>query len=207
MLLCLNRSFKFRRQTITMFTSILSKLLLATSASATIFYAGVSESGGEFGVYGTPGIGLPGEFGVTYDFINEATVDTYVDQNGINLFRVAFLLERMCPLEYGLGSTFNETHYGFYADAINYITETKGAYALIDPHNYMRYNDPSSQPYSGSIIGDTSDPKAATIGQFQAFWEELAGRFVSNPKVIFGIMNEVGSCPLLSVTSHLIVCK
>jgi hypothetical protein len=27
----------------------------------------------------------------------------------INLFRVAFLLERMCPLKYGLGSKFNET--------------------------------------------------------------------------------------------------
>lgn len=32
-----------------------------------------------------------------------------VKQNGINFFRVAFLLERMCPLEYGLGARFNET--------------------------------------------------------------------------------------------------
>jgi hypothetical protein len=27
----------------------------------------------------------------------------------VNLFRVAFLLERMCPIATGLGSTFNET--------------------------------------------------------------------------------------------------
>lgn len=27
----------------------------------------------------------------------------------INLFRVAFLLERMCPLSDGLGAKFNET--------------------------------------------------------------------------------------------------
>lgn len=27
----------------------------------------------------------------------------------VSLFRVAFLLERMCPLATGLGSTFNET--------------------------------------------------------------------------------------------------
>lgn len=26
-----------------------------------------------------------------------------------------------------------------YADAIDYITNKKGAYALLDPHNYMRY--------------------------------------------------------------------
>lgn len=55
------------------------------------------------------GTGLPGRFGVDYAFINESAVDIYVDTNKINLFRVAFLLERMCPLATGLGSTFNET--------------------------------------------------------------------------------------------------
>jgi endoglucanase len=55
----------------------------------------------------------------------------------------------------------------------------------------MRYNDPSSsQPYSGSIIGNTSDPTAATTAQFGKFRGELAGRFRDNPKVIFGLMNE-----------------
>jgi endoglucanase len=77
------------------------------------------------------------------------------------------------------------------ADAINYITVTKGAYAILDPHNYMRYNDPSQQPATGSIIGDTTDAKAATTAQFCAFWQEFASRFANNTKVIFGIMNEV----------------
>lgn len=101
----------------------------------------------------------------------------------------------MCPLATGLGSTFNETHFGFYKDAIDYITVTKGAYAILDPHNYMRYNDPSQQPTTGSIIGDTSDPKAATTAQFGAFWKQLASRFASNEKVIFGIMNEPHDMP------------
>ena len=30
-------------------------------------------------------------------------------------------------------------YFSEYADSINHITLTKGAYALIDPHNYMRY--------------------------------------------------------------------
>ena len=110
--------------------SLYPLLALASGVAGTIFYAGVSESGGEFGVYSatkTKGTGLPGAFGVDYKFIDETTVNTYVTQNGINLFRVAFLLERMCPLATGLGSTFNETHYGYYADAINYITGL-GAY-------------------------------------------------------------------------------
>ncbi|CAD6445072.1 e9d73e45-624a-4300-ab63-8589dcdfc5d5 [Sclerotinia trifoliorum] len=167
--------------------------VFATSASATIYYAGVSESGGEFGVYsgtGTVGTGLPGVFGRDYDFINKSAVDVYVDQNKANLFRVTFLLERMCPPATGLGSKFNETHYSYYADAINYITQTKSSYAILDPHNYMRYNDPSSQPYSGSIIGDTTDAKAATTAQFGAFWGELAKRFKNNQNVIFALMNE-----------------
>lgn len=54
----------------------------------------------------------------------------------------------------------------------------------------MRYNDPSQQPTTGSIIGNTSDPAAASTAQFQAFWQELASRYVDNEKVIFGIMNE-----------------
>ncbi|KAI1078624.1 glycoside hydrolase family 5 protein [Whalleya microplaca] len=173
-----------------------SSALLATllpSVSATIYYAGVAESGGEFGVWSadaTPGTGLPGTFGVEYQFIDEAAVDVHVDQNHLNLFRIAFLLERMCPLETGLGSTFDETHFDHFKDAVDYVTATKGAYAILDPHSYMRYNDPSSQPYSGSVIGNTSDPTAATTEQFAAFWGELAGRFADNEKVIFGLMNE-----------------
>jgi endoglucanase len=55
----------------------------------------------------------------------------------------------------------------------------------------MRYNNPSQQPTSGSIIGDTTDPNAATTAQFGEFWQELAGRFANNANVIFGLMNEV----------------
>lgn len=165
-------------------------LSFIAGASATIYYAGVAESGGEFGAYGTPGTGIPGVFGTDYQFISEAGVDTHVDQNHLNLFRIAFLLERMCPPATGLGATFDETHFDHFKQAVDYVTVTKGAYAILDPHNYMRYNDPSQQPYSGSIIGDSSDADAATTAQFGEFWGELASRFKDNEKVIFGLMNE-----------------
>jgi endoglucanase len=54
----------------------------------------------------------------------------------------------------------------------------------------MRCNDPSGQPFSGSVIGNTSDPTTATTAQFGAFWGELATRFPGNEKVIFGLTNE-----------------
>jgi endoglucanase len=70
-----------------MLTSISTAVaLLATNAAAKIWYAGVAESGGEFGVYSstaTPGTGLPGRFGVDYAFINKSAIDIYVDQNKV----------------------------------------------------------------------------------------------------------------------------
>ncbi|KAK0666424.1 endoglucanase 1 [Cercophora samala] len=176
------------------------------AASATIYFAGVAQSGGEFGAWSptqTRGTGLPGRFGVDYAFISNSGVDTMIDTHKVNLHRVAFLLERMCPLSYGLGAKFNETHFEHFKEAIDYITITKGAYAILDPHNYMRYNDPSSQPFSGSIIGNTADPTAATTAQFAAFWGELASRFAENEKVLFGLMNEPHSMPTKLVFDNL----
>jgi endoglucanase len=43
----------------------------------------------------------------------------------------------MCPLETGLGSTFNETYFGEFKEAVNSIT-SKGGYVILDAHNYMR---------------------------------------------------------------------
>lgn len=69
-----------------MLASIPSLLLLAAGASAKIYYAGVAESGGEFGVYSstaTNGTGLPGRFGVDYEFINKSAIDVFVDQEKV----------------------------------------------------------------------------------------------------------------------------
>lgn len=117
---------------------------LASGASATIYYAGVALSSGEFGVWSptaTKGTGLPGRFGVEYAFMNKAGVDTYVDRNHVNLFRVAFLLERMCPLATGLGAKFDETHFGHFKEAVDYITKTKGACELFLAADKLLLND------------------------------------------------------------------
>lgn len=66
----------------------------------------------------------------------------------------------------------------------------------------MRYNDPSSQPFSGSVIGNTSDPTAATTAQFGAFWGELASRFKDNDRVMFGLMNEPHDMPTTLVLAN-----
>jgi len=100
----------------------------------------------------------------------------------------------MCPLSTGLGATLNESYFSEFQSAVTHVT-SQGGYAILDAHNYMRYNDPSMQPFSGSIIGNTSDPKAAPTSSLAAFWGELAKRFIENPNVIWGIMNEPHTMP------------
>ncbi|KAF2010296.1 glycoside hydrolase family 5 protein [Aaosphaeria arxii CBS 175.79] len=168
--------------------SLVLAALQTVPSAAEIIFAGVNSAGGEFAQQI-----LPGAFGTDYRFINESAIDFFLNA-GVNTIRVTFLLERMCPLETGLGSTFNETYFGEFEKAVNYIT-MQGAYAVLDAHNYMRYNDPSMQPQSGSIIGDSSDPQAATAEDLAEFWSELSTRFLSNPNVIFGIMNEPHDMP------------
>ena len=66
--------------------SLISLLFFAVSAAAKIYYAGVSESGGEFGVYSqnaVPGTGLPGTFNVDYAFLDQSTLDIWVEQNHV----------------------------------------------------------------------------------------------------------------------------
>jgi len=54
------------------------------------------------------------------------------------------------------------------------------------PAQQHAVHDPSQQPMTGSVIGNSSDPTAATTAQFGVFWGELAGRFANNSKLSLG---------------------
>jgi endoglucanase len=64
-------------------------------------------------------------------------------------------------------ASLNTAYLDQYSSVINYITQN-GAYAVVDAHNYGRYN--------GQIITDT-------VG-FQTFWSNVASVFKGNPKVV-----------------------
>lgn len=64
-----------------MLTHLTCATLFVSSVVGKILYAGVAESGGEFGVFSssaTPGTGLPGRFDVDYAFLNEASLSRSV---------------------------------------------------------------------------------------------------------------------------------
>ncbi len=70
-------------------------------------------------------------------------------------------MERMAPN--GLAAALSPAYLANYTAIVNHIT-AKGAYAIVDPHNFGRYN--------GNIITSTSD--------FQTFWTNLASNYASN---------------------------
>ncbi|KAJ6513190.1 endoglucanase [Mycena sanguinolenta] len=135
-------------------------------------FFGVNESGAEFG-----NTVIPGTWGTDFTFPAPSSIDYFVGQ-GFNFFRVPFLMERMVPPAGGITGPFNAAYLANYTATITYIT-SKGAFAAIDPHNFMIYN--------GADISSTSE--------FQTFWTNLAGQFKSNPNVIFDVMNEPNTIP------------
>lgn len=80
-------------------------------------------------------------------------------------------MERMAPS--GLTSALGTAYLANFTATVNYITNA-GGYAVVDPHNFGRFN--------GAIITDTAG--------FQTFWQNLAGAFKSNSKVVFDTNNE-----------------
>jgi endoglucanase len=85
--------------------------------------------------------------------------------------RVCFSMERLVPNS--LTGSPNADYMRNLTNTINMIT-SKGAYAILDPHNYGRYY--------GNIVTDAS--------AFGAFWRTLATAFKENPRVIFDTNNE-----------------
>ncbi|KAI0448535.1 glycoside hydrolase family 5 protein [Xylaria acuta] len=90
---------------------------------------------------------------------------------GMNSFRVPIMMERFIPNQ--MTGTVNETYASGLDQIINYITG-KGAYAIIDPHNFGRYYN--------NIITD--------VNGFGAWWSTMAKRYASNDKVIWDTNNE-----------------
>ncbi|CAI7588419.1 hypothetical protein PCG10_009847 [Penicillium crustosum] len=126
---------------------------------------GASESGAEFGENN-----LPGVYGTDYIFPDASAIQT-LKEKGMNIFRVAFRMERLAPTS--LTGELDASYLANLTATVKAITDA-GSHAVLDPHNYGRYN--------GEIISTTSD--------FQTFWKNVAGEFVSNELVIFDTNNE-----------------
>jgi len=131
-------------------------------------FFGVNLAGADFGENN-----LPGTYNVHYTYPTSDEID-YFTGKGMNIFRLPFRWERLQRSQF---AAFNQAELGFIDSFVQYATK-KGAWVILDPHNYARYY--------GEIIGTTGVPVEA----FEDFWSRLADHYKHNPKVIFGLMNE-----------------
>lgn len=122
---------------------------------------GVNLAGAEFAPES-----LPGVYGQAYIYPTPGEVDYFMSK-GMNTFRVPFRWERIMPGD-KLEVAEKQRLDGF----VKYATD-KGAYVILDPHNYGRFNN-----------------QVPPASKFAAFWGELATAYKNNPKVVFGLMNE-----------------
>ncbi|PGH13900.1 hypothetical protein AJ80_06169 [Polytolypa hystricis UAMH7299] len=121
---------------------------------------GVNESVAEFG-QGS----YPGEKDEHYRWPDLTTIQT-LQGRGMNVFRVAFSMERLIPDN--LNGEIAQEYFDDLKATIDGITNL-GAQAILDPHNFGRYYD--------NIITSTQD--------FGAFWTKVATAFKDNQLVIF----------------------
>ncbi|KAJ8522402.1 hypothetical protein ONZ45_g991 [Pleurotus djamor] len=144
-----------------------------TPTSTKFKFFGVNQSCAEFGENYIPGV-----LGTHYTWPAPSSIDFFVGK-GFNSFRIPFKLERLSPPAGGLTSpNFDPAYLNSLKETVNYIT-SKGAYAVIEPHNYARYN--------GAVITDTS--------AFATWWGNLANQFKTNNLVVFDIINEPYGIP------------
>lgn len=119
---------------------------------------------------------FPGTYSTTYTYPSNAEVDYFVGKK-MNTLRLPFRWER---LQRTLGGAFDSAEQGYMDSFVSYATG-KGAYVVLDPHNYARYNGNNVIGASGSSV---------TQAHFADFWSRLATRYKGNSKVIFALMNE-----------------
>ncbi|KUJ21983.1 glycoside hydrolase [Mollisia scopiformis] len=161
-------------------TSSASVSSSASSSASTgaLEFLGVNESGAEFG-----STDIPGTLGTDYTWPNTSAIQILMDK-GMNIFRIPFLMERLA--QGTMTASLDATYLAALKTTVEFIT-TAGGHAIVDPHNFGRYD--------GTIFTSTSD--------FQTFWTNVATEFATNDNVIFDCNNEFHDEPSNTVVADL----
>ncbi len=139
-------------------------------------WAGVNLAGAEFGEE------VPGVFDTDYTYPTASDID-YFSEQGMTIIRLPFRWERLQP---SLGGEFSSAELERLSAVVDVAT-ARGLRVILDPHNYARYVQDGQE----LILGDD----ALTSSHFANLWERLAGAFLAEERVIFGLMNEPHDMP------------
>ncbi|KZP31156.1 glycoside hydrolase family 5 protein [Athelia psychrophila] len=102
---------------------------------------------------------------------------------GANIFRIPFAWQLMTPT---LGGSIDATWFSIFDKTVQAaLSASTSPYVILDLHNYARWD--------GEIIGQGGPTNA----QFANLWSQVATKYASESKIIFGIMNEPHDIPSL----------
>ncbi|KAG8942458.1 hypothetical protein FRC04_003626 [Tulasnella sp. 424] len=93
---------------------------------------------------------------------------------GMNTFRLPIGWQYATPT---LGGPFDPTMWGSYDKLVQCCLALPGAYCVVDIHNWARWNT--------DVIGQTMSDSP-----YIKLWQMIASYYASEPRVIFGLMNE-----------------
>ncbi len=137
-------------------------------------WVGANIVGAEFGESR-----LPGEYGVDYIYPSWADIEMYASK-GMNIFRLPFRWER---LQQELYASLDATELGYIRDTVTTIKNTGGT-VILDPHNFARYDDDSTDAVEW-VVGVDMDADALAD-----LWARIATEFGNDDQIWFGLMNE-----------------
>jgi len=139
---------------------------------------GISFSGGESTNPPSP----DDELGTHYFYPSHAELDYYIEK-GLNVFRLAFLWDRIQPTPSG---ELSASELALLDDFVDYAT-SRGVTVVLDPHN------------RGSAYGSTIGSPELPISAFADFWSRMAQHYAGNANVMFGLMGE----PIMAASTWL----
>ncbi|KAI0147221.1 glycoside hydrolase superfamily [Xylariaceae sp. FL1272] len=156
-----------------MYFSIFTILFLASAVRGKVQFLGVAIAGGDFGcqIDGTCPTGstqLPLNDGPTQ-------MNHFVQDDGMNLMRLPISWQFLVNNQ--LGGDLDDASFAKYDQLMRACLDT-GAHCMVDIHNFARWN--------GEIIGQGGP----TDEQFASFWSQLAGKYATEDRVVFELMNE-----------------
>lgn len=156
-----------------MIFSAFVSLALVPAIFAKVQFLGVAIAGGEFGcqIDGTcppKSAQLPLSDGPTQ-------INHFVKDDGINVLRIPTTWQFLVNSQ--LGGDLDDSNLSKYDQLVQSCLDT-GAHCMIDIHNFARWD--------GQIIGQGGP----TDEQFASFWRQLAGKYATNDRIIFELMNE-----------------
>ncbi|GBE77813.1 Manganese dependent endoglucanase Eg5A [Sparassis crispa] len=150
-------------------TALLAAASAALAQQFPIRLGGVNTAGYDFTVTTNGSFSGTGATPPSYEY-------AHFSSEGANLYRIPFAWQLMTPT---LGGAINESFFEQYDTTVQYaLNSSTDSYIIVDLHNYARWD--------GGIIAQGGP----TNEQYASIWTQLAEKYGTNDRLIFGLMNE-----------------